>query len=295
MPYNTLPRPKGPHLNALRAFEAAARLESFVAAAEELCVTPGAIAQHIKSLEAWAGARLFIRNTKGVALTSLGADLIPKFTLAFDKLGDAVEALRSGAAPDKLRIATLPAIAQLWLSERLGKLRALEPGLTVSVYAFEAMPNPRRDPFDVMLFFSNAPLANDETALFQDRIYPVCTPGLADQIKDLDSLKSLPLLKDAAWHGDWELWLKSNDNSSDIVPEGPQFSLFSVALEETLNGAGVLMAHEALIRKYLDQGQLVAPFDHRLLLDRTLVMKAAPAIASGPYFKGLCRVLTGSG
>ena len=65
------PRPKGPHLNALRAFESAARLGSFTSAAEELCVTPGAIAQHIKSLEAWAESPLFVRNTRGVVMSPL--------------------------------------------------------------------------------------------------------------------------------------------------------------------------------------------------------------------------------
>ena len=66
------PRPKGPHLNALRAFEAAARLGGFRMAAGELGVTPGAIAQHVKALEEWAGAALFERQSQGVVLTALG-------------------------------------------------------------------------------------------------------------------------------------------------------------------------------------------------------------------------------
>ena len=91
------PRPKGPPLNALRAFEAAARLGSFSAAGHELCVTPGAVAQHIKSVEAWAGGRLFVRRAQGVALTALGAGILPAFVTAFDHLGEAVQpALQGG-------------------------------------------------------------------------------------------------------------------------------------------------------------------------------------------------------
>ena len=80
------PHPKGPPLNALRAFEAAARLGGFKAAAEELCVTPGAISQHIKSLEEWAGATLFERRSQGVVLTALGMKLGKEFSQAFDSM-----------------------------------------------------------------------------------------------------------------------------------------------------------------------------------------------------------------
>ena len=104
-------RPKGPPLNALRAFESAARLGGFAAAASELCVTPGAITQHIKTLEAWVGAPLFKRHSKGVVLTTLGESTFNEFVQAFDQLGSAVQNLRSRAAPDTVRIAALPSIA----------------------------------------------------------------------------------------------------------------------------------------------------------------------------------------
>ena len=88
-------RPKGPPLNAMRAFEAAARHESFVAAADELNVTPGAISQQVKALEGWAGRPLFRRNAQGVALTPEGQSLVEGFTRAFDGLADAARALKA--------------------------------------------------------------------------------------------------------------------------------------------------------------------------------------------------------
>lgn len=281
------PRPKGPHLNALRAFESAARLGSFVAAAEELSVTPGAIAQHIKSLEAWAESALFVRQTRGVALTPLGEELLPDFTAAFDRLSEAVQALRSKSAPNKIRIATLPSIAQLWLSDKLRKLRHIAPEISVSVVALETPPNLAREPFDVTLFFRDGVPERDEIALFQDRIFPVCSPDIAARMSNVTDLESETLLHDSTWADDWALWLDSVPNATRPRHRGPMHSLFSVALEEARNGAGVLMAHEALVLPKLKSGELVAPFDLKLTLQRSLMMRLAPSFRNKPACKML--------
>jgi LysR family glycine cleavage system transcriptional activator len=272
------PRPHGPHLNALRAFESAARLGSFVAAADELGVTPGAIAQHIKSLEAWSEADLFIRSARGVTLTPLGEELSPEFSNAFVHLNNAVQSLRTKAAPNKLRIATLPAIAQMWLSERLGKLRLVEPDISVSVYAIEKAPDLQRDPFDISLFFEDGPTDDGDFVVFEDCIFPVCTPEIAQRLTKISDLHGETLLHDATWGDDWEIWLKSASEPEKIISNGPRYSLFSVAVEEARNGAGILIAHEMLISKLLKNGELVAPFKHRLILPRKLVMKFTPCI-----------------
>jgi LysR family glycine cleavage system transcriptional activator len=87
-------------------------------------VTPGAVSQHIKSLEDWAGAPLFERRSQGVSLTPLGATVAEQFSSAFDAMGDAVRALRTGASQSTINIAALPSVAQLWLSPRLPAIRA---------------------------------------------------------------------------------------------------------------------------------------------------------------------------
>ena len=269
------PRPKGPHLNALRAFESAARLKSFAAAANELSVTPGAITQHIKALEAWAENDLFIRRTRGVELTPLGEELLPEFTAAFDMLGSAVQSLRTKSTPNKIRIATLPSIAQLWLSEKLGALRRIAPDILVSVVAVETPPNLAREPYDVSIFFKSGDLLTTETALFQDRIFPVCTPEIAARLNSVADLQNETLIHDSTWAGDWGHWLGHVPDSARGGKRGPAHSLFSVALEEACNGAGVLMAHEALVLAKLRSGALVAPFPDKVALDRSLVMDVA--------------------
>ena len=147
------PRPKSPPLNALRAFEAAARHGAFTAAAEELCVTPGAVAQQIKNLEDWVGAPLFDRQAQGVTRTRLDAETARDLTLAFDQIGSASQKLRIGGRPAEMRIAALPAIAQLWLSPRLPAIRETAPEISISVFALESPPNMRREHFDLCIFY----------------------------------------------------------------------------------------------------------------------------------------------
>lgn len=271
------PRPKFPPLNALRAFEAAARLGGFAAAAEELGVTPGAVTAHVKALEDSLGAPLFSRHPKGVRLTALGARVLPGFTQAFDALGQAVLTLRVEAAPRHVHIATLPAIAQLWLSPRLPGLRAAAPDISVSITAMEAPPNLKRAPYDLSLFYRDASAG----ALAADEIFPVCAPALAARLHRPEDLLDLPCLSDAVWSEDWALWAAAAMPGRDFVPRGPVFSLYALAVEEAVNGAGVLIGHGALVARELAAGRLVAPFATRVTLPRPLSLWSARPLAPG--------------
>lgn len=278
-------RPKGPHLNALRAFEAAARLGSFTAAADELSVTPGAITQHVKALEAWADTELFIRNARGIELTALAEELLPDFILAFDQLGVAVHALRNKATPQKIKVATLPAVAQLWLAPRLGELRKVSPELSVSVTALETPPNLAREPFDISIFFTNTPTGQDEICIAPDRIFPVCTPQIARRLQSIADLSNEMLIYDATWTGDWEIWLKNQPESDGIARSGTVHSLFSVALEEARHNGGVLMAHEVLVQTLLETGDLVRPFEASVDLPSKLVARVTPTFRQSSIFQ----------
>lgn len=254
------PRPRDLPLNALRAFEAAARLESFVAAAGELGVTAGAVTAHIKSLEAELGARLFTRGARGVSLTPLGQRALPEFIAAFDALGEAVEGLRKDAQPHTVHIATLPAIAQLWLSPRLPAIRQAMPELSISITAMEAPPNLKRSPYDFSLFYSREP----GDWLVADEIYPVCAPALAARLERPEDLLTVPCLSDATWAEDWGHWADKAMPGMAFRPRGSVFSLYALALAEALNGAGVLIGHDALVAEYVERGELVVPFGPRV-------------------------------
>lgn len=263
------PFPRLPSLNALRAFEAAARLGGFAPAAEELRVTPGAITAQIKALEDELGAALFQRHARGVRLTPLGQRALPGFVAAFDAMGLAMRDLRRDAAPRRAHIAALPAVAQLWLAPRLPALRAALPEADISVTAMEAPPNLKRVPFDLCLFYSKVPPPG-AVVLAEDEILPVCTPDLARNLSRPEDLRQVNCLTDTAWAEDWTIWADAVMPGNGFAPRGPAFSLYALAVAEALNGAGVLMAHRALVAPHLASGALVAPFDRSVRLPRKL-------------------------
>lgn len=283
------PRPKGPPLNALRAFEAAARLGGFANAAEELCVTPGAISQHIRSLEDWIGADLFERRSQGVRLTTLGAEALPGFATAFDAMGAAVHGLRNAARHGTLHIAALPSVAQLWLSPRLPAVRAALPDLRVSVSAIETPPNLARDLFDLSLFVRPPTGARGERVLAQDMILPVCAPEIAGRLRSPADLAGETLLHDALWPEDWALWARAILPGTRLPTTGPRYSLYAIALEEARHGAGVLMGHQSLVQSALDDGSLIAPFAAHVPTGKALVLEHP---AFDPPRADLAQVLT---
>ncbi len=253
------PVPRLPSLNALRAFEAAARLGGFAPAAEELHVTPGAVAAQIKALEEDIGAPLFVRQARAVRLTPLGQRALPGFIAAFDLLGETVRDLQRDAAPRKIHIAALPALAQLWLAPRLPALREKLPGVDISVTAMEVPPNLKRVPFDLCLFYRAEP-PEGGIVFSGEELLPVCTPELARSLCHPGDLKEAVCLTDTAWADDWRLWAEKALPGEGFVPDGPVFSLYALAVQEALNGVGVLMAHRSLVSSHLASGRLVAPF-----------------------------------
>lgn len=250
------PRPRLPSLNALRAFEAAARCGSFVRAADELGVTAGAVTQQIRQLEAFLGCPLFQRLPQGVSLTDAAREALPRLTRGFGLLGQAVQELRAGHGSRALRIAALPCIAQLWLSPRLVALQQAFPGLELAVSAMEHPPDTAREPHDLALFYQ--PLAPGDGA--GDRLTPVCAPALAMRLTSPSALAGVTLLHDAVWREDWRRWLHFADAREVDAGRGPAFSLYSLALDAALAGSGVMIGRASLVTRFLEDGRLVAPF-----------------------------------
>lgn len=273
------PRPKGPPLNALRAFEAAARLGGFAAAAEELGVSPGAVSQHIRTLEDWTGTPLFDRRSQGVRLTEAGRKLRPTLTHAFDMLGMAVRDLRALRPQAVLHIAALPSIAQLWLQPRLPSLRAALPGVSLSVSAIETPPTLSRDLFDLTLYMRDPDTAPTGLRVAPDALVPVCAPELAARLQNPADLSGETLLHDESWIQDWPTWAESTGTTLPNAADGPRFSLYAMAVAEAKTGAGVLIGHEALLAPALADGSLVAPFPARVPARAALMAELAP----GPF------------
>ena len=285
-------RPKGPPLNALRAFEAAARLGSFSAAAEELCVTAGAVSQQIKTLEDWAQVALFQRRAQGVSLTAAGKALVPTLGAAFDALGQAVRDLRHTARHRTLHIAAMPSVAQLWLSPRLRAIRAALPDVQISVTVTETPPNLARELFDASLFIRDPTGAQGEVTLENDTIFPVCAPALSAQICTPQDLMRQTLLHDQSWARDWPLWAAAAGLTGTQLSGGPQFSLYAIAFDEAKAGAGVLMGHASLVQHALDDGSLCQPFPQTVATGKALVLETPPTRRPTTTTRRLIDVLT---
>ena len=271
----TPPRPNIAPLNALRAFEAAARHGSFLRAAEELSVTPGAIAQQIKKLEEWAGVRLFERLQHGVELTALGQRLLPQLEQSFQTLGLVSQTLRHGADRPEVRIAALPAIAQLWLSPMLSALRTTIAEVDLAIHALDVPPALGRGEFDLAIYPA-AMFANDTAQtipLAENAMTPVAAPSVADAIDDLEDLTTATLIHDLAWKDDWETWLKTHPVPGLATGRGPTHSLYSIALERCVEGDGVLIGHTALIRRQLQEGTLRRVFPGRDVSGQAICMQ----------------------
>lgn len=270
------PRPPLPPLNALRAFEAAARLGSFSRAAEEIGVTQGAIAQQVRHLEAFLGLTLFRRLPQGVTLTEAAQEARPRLSAAFDALALTVQGLKASHAGRALTIAALPCIAQLWLSPRLPALQQAFPGLPISISAMEEPPAGRHDSFDLALFYLAEPPAG-AIAFKEDSLFPVCSPVLARNLQTPAALAGQILLHDAVWRGDWARWLRHAGVGGIDAGRGSSYSLYALALDATIGGAGILIGRKSLVAPYLADGRLVAPFAEELSSGDRLTMLTPPA------------------
>ena len=145
-----------------------------------------------------------------------------------------------------LHIAALPAIAELWLSPRLPGVRAILPNLDVSITAVENPPNLKRAPFDLCAFFTDTPPVSARI-IGEDSVLPVCAPSLAASVRTPDDVFSHVCLTDTAWEEDWTVWANVALPGRRLVPRGPRYSLYSLAVAQAVSGAGILMGHRMLV------------------------------------------------
>lgn len=274
------PRPQPVPLNALRAFEVAARHSSFLRAAEELSVTPGAIAQQVRKLEGWAGVRLFERQPHGVKLTPHGRQVLARLTSGFEQIGEAARLLRQASGTMHLRLAALPAIAQLWLSPRVSDLRAALPGCEISIHALDERPCLTHGAFDLALYPASE-TADHQITLVSNSIVPIAAPGVASTIHTPEDLAGAVLIHDAMWHADWAQWCAAIGLQDVPVHSGPVYSLYSLAVERCLSGEGVLIGHTALLERHLREGTLVALFPEMAVARTPICLTIPSAIAPG--------------
>ena len=262
-----------PPLNALRAFEAAARHLSLTRAAAELSVTPGALSHHIRGLEDHLGLKLFDRGVRTIALTPAGKALHPGLQAGFLHIRDALASLDRLSDARVLVISTPPGLTSKWLAPRLYRFSIAHPEIDVRVSSSLNNANFTTDGVDAAIRNLPVDAAQDEALevekLMDLTLAPVCSPAFVEKYGPFtspDMLKGVPLIHDDSLSGraavpSWADWFPAAGVKDADVSRGLRFSSSDHALDATAEGAGVLLAFDALAYDDLRTGRLVIPFD----------------------------------
>jgi LysR family glycine cleavage system transcriptional activator len=253
-----------PPLNALRAFEAAARHLSFTRAADELHVTQTAISHQIKGLEERLGVRLFRRLPRGLLLTEEAQRFLPPVRDAFDQIAAAAERLVAVGSSGTLTVSVLPSFASKWLVPRLGRFRAAHPDLDLRISATSQLVDFARDDVDVGIRMGRGVYPGLRVErLFGEALVPVCSPRLlegAHPLRRPEDLVHHVLLHDEDATG-WELWLELAGVSGISTRRGPIFTDSGMVVQAAAEGQGVALARRVLAAGDLAAGRLIQPFD----------------------------------
>jgi LysR family glycine cleavage system transcriptional activator len=256
-------------LNALRAFEAAARHLSFSRAADELSVTPGAVSQHIRQLEDHAGAPLFRRNGRGLELSDTGRAALPLLREGFERLLDASALLREPPKRRQVAVSVAPSFAAKWLMPRLDRFHDAHPEVEVWIAADMEVADLNDGSVDVAVRYGPGEYPNViHERLLGEAVLPVCSPELMNgpnPIRQPSDLARHVLLHDVSLDTDpscpdWAMWFKARGVTGVDPRRGFRFNQSALVIEAAIMGRGVGLAKRTLAQRDLDAGRLVAPF-----------------------------------
>ncbi|MGA0600293.1 transcriptional regulator GcvA [Caulobacter sp. KR2-114] len=264
-----------PPLNALRAFEAAARHLNFSRAADELSVTPGAVSQQIQNLEDYVGASLFKRTPKGLLLTDAAQTALPALREAFDRLAEAASLLTAAVDGRRLTLTAAPSFAAKWLVPRLGRFEEAHPHVDVWLSADMELVDFAAGEVDLAIRYGSGRYPGLESVrLMNETVIPVASPDLvaANPLADPSDLSHHILLHDGSPDADdscpdWSMWLAARNVKGVDGNRGPRFNQSSLVIEAAVGGRGVALAKRTLAQDDLDAGRLVAPLQIATAVD----------------------------
>lgn len=260
-------------LNALRAFEAAARCLSLQAAAAQLFVTPAAVSHQVKHLEAYLGVKLFRRGHRAIELTAEGESLAASLSELFGLLDLALDRATASTAAN-LRVSTVESFAAKWLAPRLHRFHRDWPDLKVRIETGNEHSDFVRGAVDVAIRYGRGGYTGVSAELLMDApVFPVCAPSLTTAggrpLAKLEDLQHHTLLHDEGAAGrpgvpDWSAWLQSSGATHVNATRGPVFASIYLAQEAAVAGHGVALGVAPLVEEDLHHGRLIKPFDHSL-------------------------------
>ncbi|WP_417623741.1 transcriptional regulator GcvA [Paremcibacter congregatus] len=251
---------KLPPLAGFKAFEAAARFQSFTKAAEELNVTQAAVSQQIKQLEYYLGFDLFSRRPRQIALTEKGAALAHTVREALEDIGEKIARLQSNAHEETLRITVVPSFAMLWLIPRIADFSACHPNIDLRIDTSEEYIDLAKDGYDLAIRITNVPNPNLDCQLLSKGLaVPVYSPKLLKDGKawlGYDDLRCFTLLhrRDTEL---WRQWLRHQGLLSENCNFGSSYNRAGPLVAAAIAGQGVAMVPAMLASFEIKQGNLL--------------------------------------
>lgn len=288
-----------PPLNALRAFEAAARRGGFAKAADELHVTPAAISHQVKALEDQLGIVLFLRRARGLELTDAGRQLLPELSKGFSHMARGIGSLAAGGLAGPLRIGIVPTFAALWLVPRLNSFLDTYPEIELVIEAQWPTPDVTAGSIDMLLTYSLDDYPGMiATLLMRETVFPVCAPGLLNQapLRRFSDLKHHRLLHDIDITDEepsitWRRWLR-DAGVSDVDPDrGLKFTNVVLLNQAAIRGQGVALGRSALVAADLAAGNLVRPLKGERPADFAYYLVTTSAATQSPRVQAFHRWL----
>ncbi|MGO1120764.1 transcriptional regulator GcvA [Rhodovibrionaceae bacterium A322] len=288
-----MPARRIPPLNALRAFEAAARHLSFTVAAQELNVTQAAISHQVKALEEHLGIQLFRRRNRSLELTDAGFAYLPSLTQAFDLVETASRKLLRQEAEGPLKISVLPSFATKWLLPRLPLFREAHPEIDVLVSARDELVDFYAEQIDLGIRYGRGEYPGLSAEwMMADYKYPVCSPQLLKGELPLsrpEDLRYQTLLHDDVTGGavdiDWGDWLGLAQVDNINFKRGPGYNDSSMVINAAIAGQGIALARHSLAQVDMDNGLLVSPFGPQVATGFHYFIVTAPETKNWPKIK----------
>ncbi|MDV6329911.1 LysR substrate-binding domain-containing protein [Asticcacaulis sp. 201] len=253
-------------LTALRSFEAAGRLHSFTAAADELCVSQAAISRQIRDLESELGHALFERRHRAVILTDQGVKLLSVLTQSFDNIDATLRTLRSDRASPLVRISVEPSFAACWLIPHLPEFQRDHPDIDLVVDSDPRLVQFRAQDADIAIRYSRARHAwprTESRRLANVDMIPVMTPALHD--RDGHTSNPADLLRYVLLHEEnrdgWAQWFSSAGMELPATTRGPVLPDGGLVLQAALRGQGIALIDRILVADEIAAGRLIQVSD----------------------------------
>jgi LysR family glycine cleavage system transcriptional activator len=278
-----------PALNALKAFEAAARHESFTRAAEELFVTQGAVSHQVKALEEELGLKLFNRERQRLVITEAGREYLTVIRDALDRIAVGTERLVQRQSSGALTISTSPDFAAKWLVYRLGRFAEAHPDIALRVSADMHHVDFAREDVDLAVRHGEGDWAGlHAERLAAEQLFPVCSPNLLGgraRLRNPADVARFPIIH-LGTHKDWAKWLDAAGVTGGVdLAQGLVVNRAAMLIDAAVDGQGIVLARTTLSAWDILNGRLVRPFATSLRLSKNYWIVCPQATAMLPKIR----------